>query len=76
MARRRVVDRATAREAVAVLSTAIAQILEDADPALIVDLRGDGFETRARALEAIGGDIATLAAAIGVLAKRSHADIA
>ena len=56
------------------LSTAIAQILEDADPALIADLRGAGFENRAQALEAMGGDVATLAAAIGVLAKRSDAD--
>ena len=65
------VDQPLAREAIALLSTAIAEIFEDANPAAIADLRGAGLLARAREIEAVGADVAVLAAAIGVLARRS-----
>ena len=57
------------REAMALLSTVIAEIFEDVDPALIEDLRGDRWQARLAELVAMGGDVAVLAGAISVLGR-------
>ncbi len=61
-----------AKEAIALLSTVIAEIFEDSDPALIGGLRGADWRARAAELQTVGSDVATLAAAIGVLVRRSE----
>jgi hypothetical protein len=66
-----VVDHRLAREATALLSTAIGEIFEDVNPAIIASLRDDGYAGRTQEIERMGGDIAILGAAIGVLARRA-----
>lgn len=64
----------TAREGIALLGTAIGEILEDATPtALDVprSVAGDGL-TKFRVLRSVGEDVALLASAIGVLARRAE----
>jgi chemotaxis response regulator CheB len=67
-----VISPALAREALPLLSTAIAMLIED-DHALAVALAGigeDGAERAVRLLQ-LGSDVAALALAMGVLARRS-----
>jgi hypothetical protein len=58
-------------EATALLSTLIAELFEDANPADIAGLRGPDWIVRAAQLEILGRDVATLSAAIEVLMRRS-----
>lgn len=66
------VDPELARDAGDLLSTAIAEVLED-DHDLAVTIGPTGVSLRARAdrLTSLGQDITVLAQAIGVLARRS-----
>ena len=63
-----------ANEATALLSTVIADLFEDANPAVIADLRGPNWFVCAARLEVLGRDVATLASAIEVLMQRSDVE--
>jgi hypothetical protein len=65
------VPESAAIEATALLSTVIAEIFEDANPASIAALSGPDWIVRAAQLEVMGSDVATLAAAIAVLMRRA-----
>lgn len=67
-------DEEIGREALIMLSTAIAAMVEDANPADVSQLRGAGWLPRALELETLGGDIEMLTRAIGVIAKRGLGD--
>jgi hypothetical protein len=57
------------RDASELLSTAIGMIFEDVNPVVVDALRDEGYAARAQELEAMGAEVAILAAAIGVLAR-------
>lgn len=67
------VDDVAAREVIALLSTCIAEMFQDANPASVGGLVGAGMAARTDELERLGADVAVLTAAIGVLARRSGA---
>lgn len=63
----------TAQEGIALLGTAIGEILEDAAPAALAMPTlavGDGL-VKFRVLRSVGEDVALLAGAIGVLSRRA-----
>ncbi len=62
----------TAIEAARLLSTVVAELFEDVNPALIETLQGPNWIVRAAQLEDLGRDVATLAAALEVLMRRSE----
>ena len=64
------IDQAAARETMAGLSTIIAELFEAANPASVAALLGDATAARVEELRALGEDVAILAAAIAVAARR------
>jgi len=60
------------RDASELLSTAIGMIFEDVNPVVVDALRDEGYAARAQELETMGADVAILAAAIGLLARRGE----
>ncbi|MDP3174804.1 MAG: hypothetical protein Q8M88_10255 [Phenylobacterium sp.] len=65
------VDHTLARDATALLSVAIAEIFSGVKPVIIAGLCDSDYAGQTQEIERIGGDIAILGAAIGVLARRS-----
>jgi hypothetical protein len=67
------VDHKLAQAATVLLSTAINAIFEEVKPAISASLQDDTYAARTADVERMGGDVAILGAAIGVLARRAGA---
>jgi hypothetical protein len=69
-----VIDRVLAEDGTALLSTAIAELIEDAHQDAVITRGGDWLLRTAKAerLKAVGLDLTSLAEAMGVLARRSE----
>jgi hypothetical protein len=67
------IDRLVAHEGAVLLTTAIGELMEDGAPAALVRPTAgfNGYSELAAQLERDGADIATLAAAVAVLVRRS-----
>jgi hypothetical protein len=65
---------ATARGGTMFLSAAIAEIVDQVNPGVMVALQDHAFAERVRQVEVMGPDVAVLAAAVGVLKRWSPPD--
>lgn len=67
---------ATVRGGTILLSAAIADLVDHINPGMMVALQDEAFAERTRQVQAMGPDVAVLAAAIGVLHRWAEPDAA